>query len=59
MKKNVKTPEITRLNRGALRIDARELRQGSLDLDSLLATVLGGDGACTEFTCTLYAPFVP
>jgi hypothetical protein len=58
MKKSVKIPEITRFNRGALRINARELRQGGLDghLDALLAAVLGGDGACTEFTCTLYAP---
>lgn len=54
--------EMTRLNRAAFRIGAGAVRGGRLDLllDETLAQVFGGEpagtGACTTFTCNMYAP---
>lgn len=61
MKKSHPIQEVTRLNRAAFRFAPEEVRAGSLSgtLETLLGAVLGGDGMCTEFTCTLYAPSAP
>ena len=62
MKKNLKTAEITRLNRAAFRVDPIELGNGaaSQGLELALARVLGGvsvqTSGCTTFTCNMYAP---
>jgi len=64
MKKNRTSREMTRLNGAALRIGAEAVRSGGLErlLEETLAEVFGGDtinGACTEFTCNVYAPPPP
>jgi hypothetical protein len=64
MKRTRKSHEMTRLNGAAFRISAAAVRSGGLEslLEETLAQVFGGDsinGACTEFTCNVYAPPPP
>jgi hypothetical protein len=59
MKKKSQAPqEMTRLNPAAFRFAPEEVRGGGLlsRLETLLGPLLTGDGMCTEFSCTLYAP---
>ena len=64
MKKTMNSREVTSLNRAVFRLSPGDLAGGEL-LDELLSQVLGGfsepsiNAACTEFSCTLYAPPPP
>lgn len=62
MKKARISREVISLNRAAFRVSPDDLAGGEL-LDRFLAQVMGGltdplspSSACTEFTCTLFAP---
>jgi hypothetical protein len=64
MKRTRRPHEMTRLNGAAFRIGAEAVRSGGLEslLEEMLSDVFGGDtinGACTEFTCNVYAPPPP